>query len=185
MNSWNFTGNLGQDCRAGNVGGTAVVNFSVASSSGYGDKKVTTWVDCALWGNRATALQQYLTKGQKVAITGEHGTREHDGKTYTTCRVDNVTLIGDKQDNQQSGGFQNNQQGYQQPRSETGLSPQQFNNQNNQAPNPYAQQVAQNAQGMQGQVSQQFANANQNPAMNGGGVVDQDIPFTKHFDGVM
>lgn len=170
MNSWNFTGNLGQDCRAGNVGGTAVVNFSVASTSGYGDKKVTTWVDCALWGNRATALQQYLTKGQKVAITGEHGTREHDGKTYTTCRVDNVTLIGDKQDNQQSGGFQNNQ-GYQQP------------TQNNQAPNPYAQQVAQNAQGMQDQVNQQFANANQNPAMNGGGVVEDDIPFTKHFDG--
>lgn len=175
MNSWNFTGNLGQDCRAGNVGGTAVVNFSVASSSGYGDKKVTTWVDCALWGNRATALQQYLTKGQKVAITGEHGTREHDGKTYTTCRVDNVTLIGDKQDSQQSGGFQNNQQGYQQP------------TQNNQAPNPYAQQVAQNAQGMQGQVNQQFANANQNQGFNNqmnqapqtmaDAVVDERIPF--------
>lgn len=164
MNSWNFTGNLGQDCRSGNVGGTPVVNFSVASTSGYGDKKVTTWVDCALWGNRATALQQYLTKGQKVAITGEHGTREHDGKTYTTCRVDNVTLIGDKQDNQQ-------QQNYQQP------------GQNNQAPNSYGQQVAQNAQGMQAQVNQQFANANQNPAMNGGGVIDDSIPFTKHFDG--
>lgn len=163
MNSWNFTGNLGQDCRAGNVGGTAVVNFSVASTSGYGDKKVTTWVDCALWGNRATALQQYLTKGQKVAITGEHGTREHDGKTYTTCRVDNVTLIGDKQDNQQGG--------YQQPSN------------NQQAPSNYAQQVAQNAQGMQGQVNQQFANANQNPAMNGGGAVDDDIPFMYHFGG--
>ena len=183
MNSWNFTGNLGQDCRAGNVGGTAVVNFSVASSSGYGDKKVTTWVDCALWGNRATALQQYLTKGQKVAITGEHGTREHDGKTYTTCRVDNVTLIGDKQDNQQSGGFQNNtSQGYQQP------------TQNNQAPNPYAQQVAQNAQGMQGQVNQQFANANQNTQLNQNqqanvnaglppGPVDDDIPFAPFYDG--
>ena len=163
MNSWNFTGNLGQDCRAGNVGGTAVVNFSVASTSGYGDKKVTTWVDCALWGNRATALQQYLTKGQKVAITGEHGTREHDGKTYTTCRVDNVTLIGDKQDNQQGG--------YQQPSN------------SQQAPSSYAQQVAQNAQGMQGQVNQQFANANQNPAMNGGGAVDDDIPFMYHFGG--
>lgn len=171
MNSWNFTGNLGQDCRAGNVGGTAVVNFSVASSSGYGDKKVTTWVDCALWGNRATALQQYLTKGQKVAITGEHGTREHDGKTYTTCRVDNVTLIGDKQDNQQSGGYQKSQQG-------------------NQAPNAYAQQVAQNAQGMQGQVNNQFAQQNQAPtntAMAGGGMgpVDDDIPFAPFYDGQM
>ena len=175
MNSWNFTGNLGQDCRAGNVNGTPVVNFSVASSSGYGDKKVTTWVDCALWGNRATALQQYLTKGQKVAITGEHGTREHDGKTYTTCRVDNVTLIGDKQDNQQSGGFQNNQQGYQQP-SNNQQAP--SNYAQPQAPNPYAQQVAQNAQGMQDTINQQFARQNQNPAMNGGGVVDDSaIPF--------
>lgn len=168
MNSWNFTGNLGQDCRAGNVGGTAVVNFSVASTSGYGDKKVTTWVDCALWGNRATALQQYLTKGQKVAITGEHGTREHDGKTYTTCRVDNVTLIGDKQDNQQQGSYQ---------------QPNQQNNQ--QAPKPYAQQMAQNAQGMQSQVSQQFAQNNQNPATNGGGATDDDIPFAPFYDGQM
>ena len=70
-----------------------------------------------------------------------------------------------------NGGQQQNNQGYQQP------------TQSNQAPNPYAQQVAQNAQGMQGQVNQQFANANQNPAMNGGGAVDDDIPFTKHFDG--
>ena len=145
MNSWNFTGNLGQDCRVGNVGGTPVVNFSVASTSGFGDKKVTTWVDCALWGNRGTALQSYLTKGQKVAITGEHSTREHDGKTYTTCRVDNVTLIGDKQDNQQ------NNQSYQQPSN------------NQQTPNPYAQQVAQNAQGMKGQVNNQFAQQNQAP----------------------
>lgn len=178
MNSWNFTGNLGQDCRVGNVGGTPVVNFSVASTSGFGDKKVTTWVDCALWGNRGTALQPYLTKGQKVAITGEHSTREHDGKTYTTCRVDNVTLIGDKQDNQQ------NNQGYQQP------------TQNNQAPNPYAQQVAQNAQGMQGQVNQQFANANQNqqgfnnqttqqPTPMPSGPVDDDIPFNRFYDGQM
>ena len=170
MNSWNFTGNLGQDCRAGNVGGTAVVNFSVASTSGYGDKKVTTWVDCALWGNRATALQQYLTKGQKVAITGEHGTRDHDGKTYTTCRVDNVTLIGDKQDSQQQGSYQ---------------QPNQQNNQ--QAPSNYAQQQANKAQGMQGQVNQQFANANQNQGFNNqmsqapqtmaDAVVDQSIPF--------
>lgn len=166
MNSWNFTGSLGQDCRTGNVGGTPVVNFSVASTSGFGDKKVTTWVDCALWGNRGTALQQYLTKGQKVAITGEHSTREHDGKTYTTCRVDNVTLIGDKQSNQsQGGGYQNSQQGYQQP------------TQSNQAPNPYAQQMAQNAQGMKETINNQFAQKNQNPAMNGGGAIDDEIPW--------
>ena len=105
MNNFNFTGNLGNDCRAGTAGQTAVVNFSVAVKSGYGQNEQTIWVDCALFGNRATALAPYLTKGQTVAVSGELGTREHNGKTYITCKVNDVTLVGGKPQ----------QQGQQQP----------------------------------------------------------------------
>ena len=94
MNNFNFTGNLGNDCRAGEAGQTPVVNFSVAVKSGYGQNEQTIWVDCALFGNRATALAPYLTKGQTVAVSGELGTREHNGKTYITCKVNDVTLVG-------------------------------------------------------------------------------------------
>ena len=100
MNNFNFTGNLGNDCRPGQAGQTPVVNFSVAVKSGYGQNEQTIWVDCALFGNRATALAPYLTKGQTVAVSGELGTREHNGKTYITCKVNDVTLVGGKQQQQ-------------------------------------------------------------------------------------
>lgn len=97
MNVFNFTGNLGRDCRTGNVSGTAVVNFTVATKSGYGDKAQTLWIDCALWGKQAESrLPEYLVKGQQVAVSGELGTKEHEGKTYLTCRVSSVDLVGGK-----------------------------------------------------------------------------------------
>ena len=128
MNNFNFTGNLGNDCRAGQAGQTPVVNFSVAVKSGYGQNEQTIWVDCALFGNRATALAPYLTKGQTVAVSGELGTREHNGKTYITCKVNDVTLVGGKP--QQQG-----QQAQQQQQ------PQAWGQQQQQAPQPMQQQV--------------------------------------------
>ena len=100
MNNFCFTGNLGKDCRIGNAGGTAVCNFSVAVKSGYGDNAQTLWVDCAMWGKQAESrLPDYLTKGQPVAVCGELGTREHEGRTYLTCRTTSVSLVGNKGDN--------------------------------------------------------------------------------------
>lgn len=150
-------GRLGKDAELRQAGNSQVCSFSVAGDTGFGDRKQSHWFNCSLWGNQGAALQQYLRKGQQVTVIGEYSEREYEGKQYKELRVNSIELQGGGQ----SQGQQNNQQ----------------------APNAYAQQVAQNAQGMQGQVSQQFANANQNPAMNGGGVVDDSIPFTKHFDG--
>ena len=103
MNVFTFTGNLGKDCRSGNQGGTAVCNFTVAVKSGYGEKEQTLWLDCALWGKQAESkLPQYLTKGAQVAISGELSTREHEGKTYLTCRVSSISLIGGKREDSAS-----------------------------------------------------------------------------------
>ena len=99
MNVFSFTGNIGKDCRIGNAGGTAVCNFNVAVKAGYGQNEQTLWVDCAMWGTRAESkLADYLLKGQSVAVSGELGSREHEGKTYLTCRVNDVTLTGGKSD---------------------------------------------------------------------------------------
>lgn len=114
MNVLSLTGNLGKDCRVGNAGGTAVVNFSVAMTSGWGDKKQTTWIDCALWGKQAeSALKDYLVKGQQVAVSGELSTREHEGKTYLTMRVNSVDLVGGRSDSAPQQQQQQQQQ-YQQ-----------------------------------------------------------------------
>ena len=109
MNVCTFTGNLGKDCRLGNVGGTTVCNFTLAARAGFGKSEQTLWLDCALWGKRGESLQQYLTKGQQVAVSGELGTREHEGKTYLTLRVSELTLMGGRreersEDPQPAGG---------------------------------------------------------------------------------
>ncbi len=98
MNVFSFTGNLGKDCRKG-TGSTAVLNFGVGVKSGFGDKAQTIWIDCALWGKQAESkLSDYLLKGQQVAVSGELGTREHEGKTYLTCRVNSIDLVGGRRD---------------------------------------------------------------------------------------
>ena len=163
MISITVAGRVVKDAELRQAGSSQVCGFSVAADTGFGDKKQAHFFSCSLWGNQGAAIAQYLRKGTPVTISGEYSEREYDGKQYKELRVNQIELQGSKGDNQQ-----NNQQ---QP------------SQNNQAPNPYAQQMAQNAQGMRDTINQQFARQNQNPAMNGGGVVDQDIPFTKHFDG--
>jgi single-strand DNA-binding protein len=107
MQNITIAGNIGRDAEQRTAGQSNVTGFPVAVTSGFGDKKKTTWFDCNLWGNRGEKLAQYLTKGGKVAVSGELGTREgNDGKTYLSINVSEITLMGGKPDN---GG---NQGGY-------------------------------------------------------------------------
>lgn len=78
--------------------GDAVLGFSVAVTEGFGDNKRTLYFDVSLWGKRGETLEQYLTKGARVAVSGDLSTREHNGKTYLTVRADQVTLMGGKRD---------------------------------------------------------------------------------------
>lgn len=95
MNVLTASGNIGRDAEVRSAGGTAVAGFSLAMKSGYGDKAQTIWLDCSLWGKQAeSGLVQYLKKGQFVVVSGELGTREHEGKTYITLRCNSVTLGG-------------------------------------------------------------------------------------------
>ena len=97
MNTLIVTGNLGRDANIKSVSGSTVANFSVAAKAGYGEREQTIWIDCALWGKRAESrLVDYLKKGQMVCVSGEMGTREHEGKTYITMRVESVTLCGSR-----------------------------------------------------------------------------------------
>ena len=94
-----FPGNLGKDCRVSQVGTQCVCNFPVAAKSGFGDRQQTIWVDCALWGKQAESkLVEYLVSGQGVVVSGQLGTKEHEGKTYLTCRVTDIELAGRKPD---------------------------------------------------------------------------------------
>jgi single-strand DNA-binding protein len=99
MNTGTFAGYIGRDAEVKTVGQGKVANFSVAVSTGWGDKKSTLWIGCALWGERGEKLAQYLTKGSAVTVSGDVDLRQYDKKDGSagaeiTCNVQRVTLQG-------------------------------------------------------------------------------------------
>ena len=101
MNSITVAGQLGKDSELKQVGQDQVLSFSVADSQGR--EKPTIWWNCQLWGKRATSLQQYLTKGQSVTVTGSVSQRTYTDKNgvekiSTDVRVNDVALQGGKRD---------------------------------------------------------------------------------------
>jgi single-strand DNA-binding protein len=99
MKSITIAGNIGKDAVTRTTqGGDKVTRWTVAVEERGGQDKRTIWFDCTLWGKRGETLAQYLTKGAKVAVSGELSTREHEGKTYLTVRAEQVTLMGGGQD---------------------------------------------------------------------------------------
>jgi len=108
LNVCTFTGRLGRDAESKYLPtGTAVLEFSIAVDTGFGDKRRSFWLKCAMFGDRGTKLAQYLTKGQQVAVSGEFDPRPYqakDGaeKISLELRISAVELIGGKNDTQQS-----------------------------------------------------------------------------------
>lgn len=89
-----ITGRLGKDAEIRQAGRDNVCSFSVASGRKVKGEEQTTWISCSLWGKRGETLGQYLSKGTKVAVSGELSTREHNGKTYLELRVSEIDLMG-------------------------------------------------------------------------------------------
>lgn len=90
MNSISVSGRLGKDAELKTIGsGTEVLNFSVANDVGFGERKMTQWFSCAVFGKRATALSPYLKKGMNVTVIGEFKARpwESNGKSGTALEI--------------------------------------------------------------------------------------------------
>lgn len=98
MNNITVAGQLGKDSELRALpDGTQVLTFSVADSQGR--EKPTIWWNCQLFGKRAALLQQYLTKGQSVTVSGnvsERGwkTTEGEPRKSMEIRVNDVALQG-------------------------------------------------------------------------------------------
>ena len=105
-----LAGTVGRDAELRRTNsGDAVLNFSLAIDNGKdknGNKREATWFDCSLWGKRAEALQSYVLKGGKLTVTGRPSAREHNGKVYLGCNVQELTFMGGgNRDSQQVGGY--------------------------------------------------------------------------------
>lgn len=104
MNVISLIGNIGRDSETRFTQlGDAITSFSVALTSGYGEKKITTWLNASIFGKRGESLAPYLKKGTQVGISGEFQARPYttkDGveKLSLEVRVNDVTLVGGKKD---------------------------------------------------------------------------------------
>lgn len=103
MNVLNAIGNIGKDAEVRfTPKNEPVATFSFALQSGYGEKQVTTWINCQLWGKRAESLAPSLKKGSRIGITGELTNRPYTAKDGTEkhsleLRVSDITLLGTKE----------------------------------------------------------------------------------------
>ena len=117
MQQLTLAGTVGRDAELRRTNnGDAVLNFSLAIDNGKdknGNKREATWFDCSLWGKRAEALQSYVLKGGKLTVTGRPSAREHNGKVYLGCNVQELTFMGGgNRDSQQGGAYDQSPQGY-------------------------------------------------------------------------
>lgn len=96
-----LVGRLGQNPETRfTPGGSAVSNFSVATSESWMDKsgqkqERTEWHRIVVWGKLAELCQQYLTKGRQVYIEGKLQTRQwqdQSGQTKYTTEVQAQTV---------------------------------------------------------------------------------------------
>ncbi len=104
-----LVGNLGKDPEVRYLeGGTAVANFSLATTESYKDKQgnrieQTEWHNIVVWRGLAEVAEKYLKKGSQVYVEGKLRTRSYDDKDgvkrYSTEIVaDNMTMLGGKRD---------------------------------------------------------------------------------------
>ncbi len=120
LNKVMIIGNLGRDPEIRySQQGTAVVNFSVATSDTWLDKNTgqrqerTEWHRIVVFGKQAENCEKYLSKGRQVYIEGKLQTSsyEKDGQTHyaTDIIANTVQFLGNRQDGggyQQGGGYQ-------------------------------------------------------------------------------
>lgn len=89
MNKAIICGRLGQDPELKYIpSGTAVCNFSVATSKKWTDKsghkqEKTQWHRIVIWGKLAELCNKYLQKGREVLLEGEIETRNWEAKDGT------------------------------------------------------------------------------------------------------
>lgn len=70
--------------------GKPFAKFSLATTSGYGDKKKTSWYNVTVFGRQAELCQQFLHKGSIALVDGELDISEYeskDGKNHVSVNV--------------------------------------------------------------------------------------------------
>ena len=102
-NNLSLVGRVGKDSELKQVGQHQLLEFSLAGDTGFGDKKVTSWFNCAIWGDRAEKLEQHITKGKQVYVSGELTLRKYTSKAgkdgvSADLKVAQLDFVGGKEE---------------------------------------------------------------------------------------
>lgn len=81
--------------------GKSVCSFTLAVDRGFGDNKVTDFLTCVAWEQRAEFIRKYFAKGNEIRILGEINTRKWQDKngnnrTSYEIRVNESGFCGNK-----------------------------------------------------------------------------------------
>lgn len=109
MNRVILIGNIGRDPEIRTTqGGDKVASFSLATSERWKDKATgdrkesTTWHRCVAWGPLVKVIEDYTSKGSKVAVEGSISVRQYvdnktsEEKTVTEIKVSSLELLDSK-----------------------------------------------------------------------------------------
>ncbi|MBD0779523.1 single-stranded DNA-binding protein [Maribacter sp. ANRC-HE7] len=104
-NKVQLIGNLGNDPEIVNLdGGSKLAKFSIATNETYknakGEKVTDTqWHHVVAWGKTAEIVENYLTKGNEVAVEGKlthrsYETKEGEKRYVTEIRCNELLMLG-------------------------------------------------------------------------------------------
>ena len=98
MNKVILIGRLTKDVEARSYGndGKEFMSFTLAVN----DMKETDFVPCVAFGKTGEIIKKYTSKGSQVAIEGSYKTKKVNDKYYTNVNVNNVELLGSKNDSE-------------------------------------------------------------------------------------
>lgn len=106
MKNLTIAGNVTKDAELRTTqSGGKVAGFSVAVNGFENGEKKAYYFDVSIWGKRGEAVMQFATKGAKISVSGDLGTREYNGKTYLTLNGNDFTPMGGAAGGQGGGGY--------------------------------------------------------------------------------
>ena len=118
MNKFIGVGRLAQDPEVRySQSGTAVANFNIAISSGYGEHKQTDFIPVVAFKNLAEIVGNNLSKGSQVLVEGRMQNRSYENnqgekRFITEVVLNNVEFVGSKNKNEtNTEGFGSEVQG--------------------------------------------------------------------------
>lgn len=95
-------GNVGSEPESRMAGSTPVVELTLATNYGKGDKEETTWTKVSFFGKQGDIIKQYVHKGDQLQVIGQASTRAYmdkkgEARAELKITAANFTLLGSKE----------------------------------------------------------------------------------------